>query len=77
MLRPLRKMHKTRGSIAQNDKRGQITTRPRAGLRDAPGGIRTPDHQIRSLPLCPLSYRRVLTSRIIVQSNLKVKSGHA
>jgi hypothetical protein len=77
MLRTLRKMHKTRGSIAQNDKRGRITIRPRSGWRGAPGGIRTPDHQIRSLPLCPLSYRRATTSEIIAQSNPKVKSGHA
>ena len=29
-------------------------------LDGAPGGIRTPDPQIRSLPLYPLSYGRVL-----------------
>ncbi len=33
----------------------------------APGGIRTPDHQIRSLPLYPLSYRRTPTPQIIAQ----------
>ncbi len=42
-------------------------TRPVA--QGAPGGIRTPDHQIRSLPLYPLSYRRTLTSPIIAQGH--------
>jgi hypothetical protein len=58
---------------------GRMTTRPpRSDRRGAPGGIRTPDHQIRSLPLCPLSYRRApTTSQIIVQSNLKVKTSRA
>ena len=50
----------TRVTEVRQTRRGtpRVVHRPPLCVAGAPGGIRTPDPQIRSLMLYPLSYRR-------------------